>query len=82
MDELGCHYNTFQVGMFVWAKVPESIEYVEHWIDKILNEAHVFITPGFIFGDAGNRYLRISLCAKKDLFEEALNRIKRFKIAI
>lgn len=82
MEELDCQYDTSQVGMFVWAKVPESIEVVEHWIDTMLKKAHVFITPGFIFGDAGNRYIRISLCAKKDLFEEALNRIKRFKIAI
>lgn len=82
MDELGCEYRKNQVGMFVWAKISARIADVEAWIDEILQKAEVFITPGFIFGDQGNRYIRISLCAKEEIFKEALKRIKRVKEAI
>jgi LL-diaminopimelate aminotransferase len=79
MDELQCDYDKNQVGLFVWAKVSEKIADVTTWIDEILNEAEVFITPGFIFGDRGDRYIRISLCANTSLLNKALNRIKNFK---
>lgn len=82
MNTLECHYDISQVGMFIWAQVPDSIENVEKWINDILYDAHVFITPGFIFGDKGERYIRISLCTNEDLLKEALNRIIRFKKAI
>jgi aspartate/methionine/tyrosine aminotransferase len=62
--------------MFVWAKLPSSIKDVEEYVEEILEKTFVFITPGFIFGSNGNRYLRISLCANTATFEEALNRIK------
>jgi hypothetical protein len=64
------------VGLFVWAKVPESIESVEKLVDDILYKANVFITPGFIFGSNGDRYIRASLCANKETIKEALKRIK------
>jgi LL-diaminopimelate aminotransferase len=79
MDELKCVYDKNQVGLFVWAKVPETVSDVAAWIDDILYEAEVFITPGFIFGDQGQRYIRISLCANTVLLTEALNRIKNYK---
>jgi aspartate/methionine/tyrosine aminotransferase len=61
--------------MFLWAKVPDDVESVEKFADKILNELFVFITPGFIFGSNGNRYIRISLCATLENLNKALNRI-------
>ncbi len=75
MDTLGCTYDTNQVGMFVWAKIPD--EYVDsgELADKILYGKNVFITPGFIFGDKGKRYIRISLCCNEKMLEEALERI-------
>ncbi len=76
MDELHCIYDKSQVGMFVWAKVNSKISHVADWIDSIMYKAEVFITPGFIFGDQGDRYIRISLCADESVFKEALNRIK------
>jgi LL-diaminopimelate aminotransferase len=79
MDELKCVYDKKQVGLFVWAKVPDTVSDIAAWIDDILYEAEVFITPGFIFGDQGERYIRISLCANTDLLTEALNRIKNYK---
>jgi aspartate/methionine/tyrosine aminotransferase len=78
LDQLGCVYNKNQSGLFVWAKAPESVADVEKWIDEILYEARVFITPGFIFGEAGRRYVRISLCATEDKLQEASNRIQAF----
>ncbi len=75
MDALGCTYDKKQVGLFVWAKIPEHIKEVEAMVDNILYQAHVFITPGFIFGTAGQRHIRISLCSKIELFQEALTRI-------
>ncbi len=77
MDLLKCQYDKNQVGLFVWAKIPETIESSKILTDKILYEKHVFITPGMIFGSAGEKYIRISLCTSKELLIEALERIKR-----
>ncbi len=63
MDVLGCTYDKNQVGMFLWGKIPASIQNVEDLTERVLHEARVFITPGFIFGSNGERYIRISLCA-------------------
>jgi aspartate/methionine/tyrosine aminotransferase len=79
MDTLGCKYNTKQGGLFVWARIPEEWESAEALSDKVLNETGVFITPGFIFGSQGERFLRISLCAKVEVFEKALAKIKAMK---
>ena len=66
MDVLGCTYDKNQVGMFLWGKIPASIQNVEDLTERVLHEARVFITPGFIFGSNGERYIRISLCAKEE----------------
>ncbi len=63
MDILDCRYDKSQVGLFLWGRIPDSIKSCEEYIEDILNKTHVFITPGFIFGDNGARYIRISLCA-------------------
>jgi aspartate/methionine/tyrosine aminotransferase len=76
MDTLQCSYDPNQVGMFLWGKIPEKYANVEDLTERVLHEARVFITPGFIFGSNGNRYIRISLCAKDDKFTEAVARIK------
>ncbi|MFK7949382.1 MAG: pyridoxal phosphate-dependent aminotransferase [Saprospiraceae bacterium] len=76
MDLLGAIYDKDGVGLFVWAKVPDEVDHVESWLDKILYEAKVFITPGFIFGTNGSRYIRISLCGTVEKFQEALRRIE------
>ena len=75
MDVLGCTYDKNQVGMFLWGKIPEGIQNVEDLTERVLHEARVFITPGFIFGSNGERYIRISLCAKEEKIEAALHRI-------
>ncbi len=77
MDVLGCSYDKSQVGMFLWGKIPAECADVEELTEKILHEARVFITPGFIFGSNGARYIRISLCCKDEKLAEALERIKR-----
>ena len=77
MDVMGCTYDPKQVGMFLWGKIPESYADVEDLTEKVLHEARVFITPGFIFGSNGKRYVRISLCAKDGKMKEALQRIKK-----
>lgn len=77
MDELGCSYDTKQVGMFLWGKIPDKYSGSEELADKILYEANVFLTPGFIFGNKGERYIRISLCCNEDMLKEALERIKK-----
>jgi len=76
MQQLGCTYDPTQVGMFLWGKIPPIYNNVEELTERVLHEARVFITPGFIFGSRGERYIRISLCAKEEKIEEALNRIK------
>lgn len=77
MDVLGCTYDKNQVGMFLWGRIPDSYANVEDLTERVLHEARVFITPGFIFGSNGKRYIRISLCAKEEKIKEALNRIKK-----
>lgn len=79
MKELGCTFDKNQVGMFLWGKIPEKYNDVEELTEKVLHQSRVFITPGFIFGSNGKRYIRISLCAKEELLEKALERIKKNK---
>jgi aspartate/methionine/tyrosine aminotransferase len=89
LDLLNCNYSKQQAGMFVWAASPsrppsqKEKKGVEHPLgrggvlsDEILNECGVFITPGGIFGSAGNNYIRVSLCSPEEKFEEAAKRIK------
>lgn len=77
MDVLGCTYDPRQVGMFLWGKIPDACQNVEDLTERVLHESRVFITPGFIFGTNGERYIRISLCAKEEKIKEALERIKQ-----
>jgi len=80
LDVLQCSYSSKQSGLFVWAKAPDHVQDVEKWIDEILYGTKVFITPGFIFGDAGSRYIRISLCATVEKLNEAYERISKFVV--
>lgn len=77
MKALGCSYDEKQVGMFLWGRIPDHYADVEELTEKVLHEARVFLTPGFIFGSNGKRYLRISLCCKDEKLQEALDRIKK-----
>ena len=75
MDLLKCNYDKSQIGLFVWGKIPENIPDCESYVEKILMKSLVFITPGFIFGKNGERFIRISLCATEEKLIEAKNRI-------
>jgi LL-diaminopimelate aminotransferase len=79
LEELGCSFAKKQSGLFMWAKAPDQVADVEKWIDEILYGTKVFITPGFIFGEAGKRFIRISLCATEEKLNEAHERIKAFR---
>lgn len=79
MDALECSCDKNQIGMFLWAKIPAKYSNVEDLTEKILHEANVFITPGFIFGSNGDRYIRISLCSPENDLKEALIRIEKLK---
>lgn len=76
MRALGCTFDSTQVGMFLWGRIPDKYKDVEDLTEAVLHKARVFITPGFIFGNNGKRYIRISLCAKDEKMQEALKRIK------
>lgn len=73
-EKLGCEVYKEGVGLFVWAKLPEGIESAEKFIDEILYEKHIFITPGTIFGSNGEGYIRFSLCVKEEKVQEAIDR--------
>ena len=77
MELLCCRYDKNQVGLFVWGRIPDEVISCESFIEDILNKAHVFITPGFIFGKNGERYIRISLCASEKRLSEAKERLKK-----
>jgi len=76
MTALNCTFDPDQTGMFLWGRIPDSYTHVEELTELVLHKARVFITPGFIFGSNGERYIRISLCAKDEQMQEALARIK------
>lgn len=77
MKSLGCSFDPHQVGMFLWGKIPAHYNDSAELADKVLYDARVFITPGFIFGDKGQRYVRLSLCANEKMLGEALERINQ-----
>lgn len=79
MRELGCRFDETQRGMFLWGRIPDDEASSEALADKVLYDARVFITPGFIFGSNGERYVRISLCATEENMRRALDRIKEMK---
>lgn len=78
MDILGCSFDRSQSGLFVWGRIPGHVHDCESFVDEILNKANVFITPGFIFGSQGRRYIRISLCADEKTLTESKFRILNF----
>ena len=80
MTALGCSFDVQQVGMFLWGRIPDHYADVEELTERVLHEAKVFITPGFIFGENGKRYVRLSLCAKEKQLEEALQRILKLQL--
>jgi aspartate/methionine/tyrosine aminotransferase len=79
MESLNCKYNHNQVGLFLWGNIPDEIINCEMFVEEILLKTHVFITPGFIFGTKGDRYIRISLCASETKLLEAKKRIELYQ---
>ncbi len=82
LEELGCRFDASQVGLFLWGAIPAAEVSAEVLCDRVLDDARVFITPGFIFGSAGERYVRVSLCATEERMREALERIRESKYNI
>lgn len=79
LELLNCHFSRNQAGLFIWAAIPRSYKDGYVLSDEILSKASVFITPGGIFGSGGDRYIRVSLCATVEKFDEAIERIKKSK---
>lgn len=79
LNALDCRFDPQQVGLFLWAKIPDTAQDGESLCERVLHGANVFLTPGFIFGTQGERYIRISLCCNEAMFAEALNRINQLK---
>ena len=78
LDRLDCTYQQDQVGMFVWAAIPDVYQDAYALSDRVLYDHNVFVTPGGIFGTQGNKYVRISLCSKLGQLEEAMERLQDF----
>ncbi|CAG4990378.1 LL-diaminopimelate aminotransferase [Dyadobacter sp. CECT 9275] len=76
LSALNCTWDSRQEGMFLWGKLPDSVESAEQLVNSLLLEKYVFIAPGFIFGPKGQRYIRLSLCMPKERIWEAVKRIK------
>ena len=75
MNILNCKFDSDQTGLFLWGRIPSIYKNGEELTELILNKAHVFITPGFIFGDQGDNYIRISLCANEELLNKTIGRL-------
>jgi LL-diaminopimelate aminotransferase len=76
LSTVGCTWDKKQEGMFLWGKLPDSVESAEKLVNDLLVQKHVFIAPGFIFGPKGQRYIRLSLCMPKERIWEAVKRLK------
>ena len=76
LNLLNCSYDERQAGLFIWAEIPDQFTDGYQLSDQVLNTSNIFITPGGIFGSAGNKYIRVSLCATVEKISEAINRIK------
>ena len=74
---LDCKFDKNQAGLFVWASIPAIFKDGYELSDSVLQKSNVFITPGGIFGNGGNKYVRVSLCATEEKISEAINRIKK-----
>lgn len=74
-EKFDCIFDKEAIGMFVWAKLPTSITSSEEFIDEILIDKNIFITPGTIFGSNGKGYIRFSLCIKEEKIQEAIDRL-------
>lgn len=79
-DNLGCTYDRNTAGLFVWAKLPAGIENAEAYVDSILYDKHIFLTPGTVFGSAGEGYVRFSLCASEEVISQAISRFSGAEI--
>jgi len=79
LDLLNCTYDKNQAGLFVWASIPENCKDGFQLSDEVLEQANVFITPGGIFGSAGDKYIRVSLCTNGEKLQEAIKRIQKIK---
>lgn len=77
LDLLGCTYDKTQAGMFLWAKIPADFKDSYSLSDEVLYKSRVFITPGSIFGSAGDQYIRVSLCSPEEKFQQSIERIKK-----
>lgn len=75
VEKLGCTYKTDSAGLFVWAKLPEEVASAEAYIDEVLYGKDIFITPGTVFGSAGEGYIRFSLCVCESQISEAIQRL-------
>ncbi|MBN8858953.1 MAG: aminotransferase class I/II-fold pyridoxal phosphate-dependent enzyme [Sphingobacteriales bacterium] len=76
LELLNCTFSTGQAGMFVWAAIPAGYENGYALSDEVLYRSGVFITPGGIFGSAGDNYVRVSLCCTEEKIQESIDRIK------
>ena len=82
MEELGCSFDSDQKGMFLWGKIPEKFKDAGELANRVLYSANVFITPGFIFGSKGERYVRLSLCASEEVLRDAFSRIIELNLGV
>ncbi len=81
LDLLSCSYDRSQTGMFIWAKVNPEIGSSENLSDYLLYQKNIFVTPGFVFGEKGNQYIRASLCVKPDNLKKVITRLKSIDLS-
>jgi aspartate/methionine/tyrosine aminotransferase len=79
LDSINCKPAPNQAGMFVWASIPSSYQDCYELSDEILYGTNVFITPGGIFGSAGEKYIRVSLCSTEEKLKQAIARVQKTK---
>jgi LL-diaminopimelate aminotransferase len=82
LKRLECTFEVSQSGLFLWGRIPETYASGEELTETLLQQCHIFLTPGMVFGPAGEKYIRISLCADEELLRKALSRLSEFRSGI
>jgi LL-diaminopimelate aminotransferase len=77
LDRMGLKAQTPQATFYVWAQIPEGMNSMD-FASQLLEGTGVSVTPGTVFGDCGEGYVRITLCAPKQRILAALDRMGRW----
>lgn len=79
LRDVGLECEKPRATFYVWVSTPAGLSSAE-FTAKLLDEAGVVTTPGNGFGDAGEGYVRFTVCVDKERLKEVAARIRQVKL--